>query len=79
MSLTPVQKDVLLFLLNKGDDIPANIADGTKRHSKSVSRVLTGMDESLLELGLVEDKGRGVYSLTDEGEERARSISKGEF
>ena len=75
MSLTPVQREVLVHLLERGDDIPANIAEATGTHSKSVSRVLTGMgEESLVGLGLVSDKGRGVYTLTGEGEERAESL-----
>jgi DNA-binding MarR family transcriptional regulator len=75
MSLTPVQKDVLVHLLEEGDDIPANIAEGTGRHSKSVSRCITGMgEESLLGLGFVSDKGRGVYTLTEDGRERAESL-----
>lgn len=74
MSLTPVQKDVLVHLYREGDDIPANIADGTGRHSKSVSRCISGMDESLLSLGFLRDKGRGVYTLTEKGEERAKGL-----
>lgn len=74
MELTRVQKDVLKQL-SRGDDIPANIADAIDSHPKSVSHVLSGMDErSLVELGLVENKGRGVYRLTERGEETVEEL-----
>jgi DNA-binding MarR family transcriptional regulator len=66
--LSDAEKDVLLCLSEKGDNIPANIADETGLHSKSVSRILSG-SEGLESKGLIENKGRGVWTLTEEGAE----------
>jgi predicted transcriptional regulator len=68
--LSPVERAVLIDLLLNGDNIPSNIAGNTGKHQKSVSNKLPDM----IEAGLVENKGRGVYTLTQEGLNAARSL-----
>jgi len=72
--LSDAEKDVLLCLSRKGDNIPANIADETGLHSKSVSRILSG-SEGLEEKDLIENKGRGVWTLTEVGQEIADGLA----
>ena len=67
MSLTKTEMDVLNDLERNGDNVPGNIADNTGRHEKSVSRVLSQGSESLQGRGLVETKGRGVWTITEQG------------
>ena len=69
--LTPVEIDVLTDLLKNGDNIPANIADNTGRHSKSVSKRLPDLEEE----GLIRNKGRGVYTLTSTGLQQSRALT----
>jgi predicted transcriptional regulator len=68
--LSPVEIDVLRDLLLNGDNLPANIADNTGRHQKSVQRRMSDLEEN----ELVRNKGRGVYALTDKGLKTAQSI-----
>lgn len=68
MDLSPVERAIILDLGEHGDNIPANIAENSEKHVKSVSRSLANLEEE----GLVRNKGRGVYTLTPEGKE-ARS------
>ena len=70
MPPSPVEMDVLIDLLIHGDNVPANIADNTGRHSKSISRRLPDLEDR----GLVKNKGRGVYTLTPEGIDMARTL-----
>lgn len=70
MDFTETEMDVLNDLERNGDNVPGNIADNTGRHEKSVSRVLSGESESLQERGLVETKGRGVWTITLKGREK---------
>lgn len=73
-SLTPTERDVLLDLRRRpdgnGDNIQSNIMENTDRTMKSVGSAL----ESLENRGLVVDKGRGVYRLTEEGETLADQL-----
>ena len=75
--LTPTARDVLLDLRPRlsggnGDNIQSNIIDNTGRSTKAVSTAL----EYLEDRGLVTDKGRGVYRLTDRGRDLADQLSE---
>ena len=69
--LSPVERDVLVDLLTHGDNVPGNIADNTDRHPKSVSKRLKSLEEK----ELIENKGRGVYTLTMDGIAVARRLN----
>ena len=70
MKLSPVERAILSCLLNEGDNVPANIADETDFHSKSISRSLANLEDR----GHVENKGRGVYRLTTSGLDLAELV-----
>ena len=72
MDLTPVEVESLLMLLERGDDIPSNIAKHTDRHRKSVSRKLSDLEKR----GFVKGKGGGVYALTSEGVLLAQALRR---
>lgn len=63
--------EILHHLQRNGDNVPANIADGIERHAKYVTKKMRDLEER----GLVENKGRGVYTLSPDGRELARSES----
>jgi Mn-dependent DtxR family transcriptional regulator len=65
MGPTPAERAVLVHLLTNGDDLPSNIADETEYHRKSIQRAISRLSED----GLVRNKGRGVYTLTEDGRE----------
>lgn len=67
MSLTPVERAVLVDLLVYDDDRAGNIADRCGFHRNSLTNRLPDMVED----GLVENKGGGVYRLTETGRKRA--------
>lgn len=70
--LTPLQQAILVDLLVHGDDKAGNIANRTGHHRNAVSSHLGPLtDESLLQ-----NKGEGVYTLTDRGAEAARGLLK---
>lgn len=71
MDISPVERSILVHLHNAGDDLVANIADAREHHPSSVSRSAS----NLAGRGLVENKGRGVYRLTEDGEEIARRLA----
>lgn len=68
MSLSPVEREILLGLLLLGDCLPVTIADTYDRHPSSVSRSLADLKQR----GLVAEKDRAVYSLTVAGYAVAR-------
>jgi DNA-binding IclR family transcriptional regulator len=70
MPFTESEEAVLRHLYNRGDDIPANIAEHTGYHRKSASRTLSGLEND----GFVENKGNGVYRLTATGLSAAREL-----
>jgi len=70
MGLSKVQRAMILHLHDEGDDVPANISEATGYHRNSVVRAA----KPLLERGLVENKGRGVYRLTEDGRQTARDL-----
>ena len=70
MKLSPVEKAILVTLYESGDNVPANIADQSDHHSKSVSRSLADLEDR----GHVENKGRGVWSLTYSGVDLAELL-----
>jgi len=70
--LTPLEMDVLVHLLEEGDDTPANISENTGRHRVSISQRL----EKLSEEGLVINKGHGVHTLTLDGMQAARAVKR---
>jgi len=67
MTLSPVERAALIDLLENGDNVPANIADSTGKHPKSLIRSLKNLEER----GYVINKGRGVYRLTTTGTDLA--------
>lgn len=70
MNLTPLQRDIITHIHQHGHDIPANIGDSADAHRNSVTRAIRDLEER----GLVENKGRGVYKLTEPGREAARDL-----
>jgi len=74
MSLSPVERAALIALMHEGDNVPANVADLTGKHQKSVNRSLKNLEER----GYVENKGRGVYRLTDAGLDLAKLAQEAE-
>lgn len=74
-NLSPVMQEILIDLHEHGDNVPANIGDNIDRHPNSVSRALRKLtdDESLPDL--VRNKGRGVWTLTDRGQEVADRLA----
>lgn len=73
MELTEAEICILKDLLRNGDNIPVGLASNCDLHSKSVSRSLSGSG-GLVEAGLADNKGHGVYTLTEAGEKRAREL-----
>lgn len=67
MNVTGAQQDILIHLHQKGDNIPANIADDTGHHRNSITRAVRPLESE----GYVVNKGRGVYRLTEKGREKA--------
>lgn len=63
MSLSPVEREIIVGLLLLGDCLPATIAEEYGRHPSSVSRSMA----QLKKRGLVIEKDRGVYTLTLDG------------
>lgn len=70
MTLKPTEQDVLAALYRRGDDIQSNLSDSTERTMKSVGRALKALEDK----GLIVDKGRGVYRLTEQGETVASNL-----
>lgn len=75
MADTPVQTAILVDLLISGDDKAENIGRRTGYHRNTVS----GDMGTLVERGLLEAKGGGVYRLTDAGRSRAQGIVRSEL
>lgn len=69
-SMTPVEMDILVDLVVHGDNTAKNIAENTERSRSAVQNRF----QDLIEKGLVESKGSGVYTLTVEGANTARAI-----
>lgn len=74
MNLSPSERKVLVDLLLNGDDGSGNISERTGVSRKHVS---SNCLPALEEANLVEDKGRGNYTLTLEGVAAARAIRRG--
>ena len=72
MQLSPVERSILVTLHESGDNVPANIAEQTDHHSKSVSRSLSDLEDR----GHVKNKGRGVWSLTYSGVDLAELLKE---
>lgn len=71
MDLSPVERETLVILYAHGDNVPKGISDRADRHSKSVSRSLSRLEDR----GYVARKNRyGVWTLTDEGESVAEEL-----
>jgi len=74
MNVTPVEREILVHLLLKGDDRPANIGDddpdSERPHPASVSRSMSNLEDK----GLVSHKGNAVYRLTNQGLIVARNV-----
>lgn len=74
-NLSPVMQETLIDLYVHGANIPANIGDNIDRHANSVSRALRKHTEDENSPTLVRNKGRGVWTLTDRGEEVAERLA----
>lgn len=72
MDFTDAQKAVLKHLFEKGDNLPANIAEDTDYHRN----YLTNQIRELAEAGLVRNKGRGVWTLTPAGRNAVRQFQE---
>lgn len=72
MLQSPVKRAIVVDLLVNGDNTPANIAENTGKHRVSVSERLSDLESE----GLVENKGRGVYTLTLDGISVARAVRR---
>jgi Mn-dependent DtxR family transcriptional regulator len=70
--LTSVDRELLADLLMHGDNVPSNISDNIERHPTSVSQRLSELED----MGLVRNKGRGVWTLTAPGANMARSLAE---
>lgn len=70
--VTGLQRDVLVYLLQYGNDAPSNIADAIDTNSKYVSQMLDSLESE----GLVNPRGAGVWTLTEDGVELARAIAR---
>jgi predicted transcriptional regulator len=68
--MNPTEKRVLLHLKENGDNVPSNIADDIDRRQGSVQR----STRQLREQGLIRNKGRGVYTLTEEGKTAVEAL-----
>jgi predicted transcriptional regulator len=75
MSLTPVQRAILVDLLVHGDDKAQNIADRTDYHRNSISRCM----KPLVDDSAISHKGGGVYQLRHTGRKIARNLVRGGF
>lgn len=64
-NFTPSEKEVMLHIRDNGDNVPYNIAEDVERHNKTVQRKC----RELTEQGILRNKGQGVYTLTEKGEE----------
>lgn len=74
-NLSPVMQETLIDLHIHGDNVPGNIGDNIDRHPNSVSRALRQMTERETN-DFVRNKGRGVWTLTDEGEKVAEQLAE---
>lgn len=72
MRASEVETAILVDLLLSGDNSAGNIGPNTGHPNSSVTRSLS----SLVEEGLVRNKGSGVYTLTDKGRTEARTIAR---
>ena len=70
MSLTPVQRAILVDLLVHHDDKAENIANRTGYHRNTVSKYMKG----LVNDSYIAPKGGGVYRLSDKGTEAAQGL-----
>lgn len=68
MSLSPVEREIMVGLLLLGDCLPVTIAEAFDRHPSSVSRSLANLKDR----GLVVEKDRAVYALSVAGYAVAR-------
>ncbi|WP_425548280.1 winged helix-turn-helix transcriptional regulator [Actinoplanes cyaneus] len=71
--LTASDRDILIDLLNNGDNSPSNIADNIDRHSKTVSERLSTLEDE----GYVVPKGSGgVWTMTERGLHSAQILNR---
>lgn len=70
--LTKVDREVLISLLLAGDNTPSNIAEMIGRHTNSVRDSIDRLGDE----NLIETKGSGVYRLTYQGCNTARTVNR---
>lgn len=70
MNLTGVEKDILIDILHHGDNPSGNIADNIGKNRTYVSECLGDLEKK----GLVENKGRSTYTLTNAGVSVAQNV-----
>ena len=78
MTLKPTEREVLRDLCREnghGDNIQTNISENIDRTPKSVASALCNLEEK----GLIVNKSRGVYRLTEDGREVSERLSEVEL
>lgn len=70
--MNETEQKTLTDLMKNGDNIPKNIAENVDRHAGSIRRAAANLEER----GLIKNKGGGVYTLTEKGEEATCSLVK---
>ena len=71
--VSETDEELLIDLLKHGDNVRGNLAENIGRNDSHVSERLA----NLRERSLVEDKGRGVWSLTRRGVRIAQGLDEG--
>ena len=74
MDFSEVETDILIHLHLEGDDVASNIADARGPHPNSVIRSASNLTEE----GILVNKGRGVYRLSETGEGYAERLAESE-
>lgn len=69
---TTVDREILLSLLIAGDNTPTNLSELADRHVQSIYERISRLEEE----GLIENKGRGVYTLTTDGVRMAQAVRR---
>lgn len=77
---SPSERRTLVVLELLGPRIPADIAEATGTHPRTITRTLRGRDDppraGLVERGLVVEVGRSTYCTTVDGSAVARWLIK---
>lgn len=69
---TAVEREILIDLLENGDNVPQNISNNIDRHRTGISDRLRELQDD----GWVESKGSGVWTLTSDGVHAAHVVRR---